>query len=288
MPYSLVFNFVPETLIPPDYATGRHLNALFITAVNAVDPELATHLHEQKTTKAFTSSPLQKLPPSRRDVPPQIPDILKAQYQRPIPAQTPCWWRVSLLDEQVFGRLSQLWLNLNPRQPWHLGAANLHITSILGTPQSTQPWANACSYQELYETASDSNRRLNFQLATPVAFRQQKYDTALPTPESVFRSLHNSWKRYSGIELPGFATDNIFPCYFDIRTDILDFEFRKKGKSSKFIGAVGRIDFRILGDVEPATIKALNTLSQYALYCGIGRKTTMGMGMALARSPRRS
>ena len=48
MPYSLVFNFIPETLIPPDYATGRHLNALFITAVNAVDPELASYLHEQK------------------------------------------------------------------------------------------------------------------------------------------------------------------------------------------------------------------------------------------------
>ena len=213
---------------------------------------------------------------------------MQIQHRRPIPPQTPCWWRISLLDDQLFGRLSQLWLNLNPRQPWHLGAANLHITSILGTPQSTQPWANACSYADLYETASDSNRRLSFQLATPVAFRQQKYDSSLPTPDSVFRSLHNSWKQYSGIELNGFSTDNIFPSYFDINTEILDLDFRKKGKSSKFIGAVGSIDFRILGDVEPDTIKALNTLSQYALYCGIGRKTTMGMGMALARSPRRS
>lgn len=279
MPHSLVFNFIPETPIYPEYATGRHLHALFLTAVNAVDPQLASYLHESKTEKAFTLSPLQVVRHPRRNQPTSVPPILQFQYRHPIPPETPCWWRVSLLDDSLFAKLSHLWLNLNSGQPWHLGSANLHVTIILGTPQSTQPWANAASYKELYKNASDSNRRISFQLATPVAFRQQKYDTALPTPESVFKSLLNSWNKYSDIELPEFSPEPVFPCYFDIQTEIADFDFRKKGRSGKFIGAVGTIDYRILGDVSPATIQTLNTLANYALYAGIGRKTTMGMGM---------
>ena len=48
---------------------------------------------------------------------------------------------------------------------------------------------------------------------------------------------------------------------------------------SKSIGCVGQVTYRILGDVEPLMIKQLNTLANFAMYCGIGRKTTMGMGM---------
>jgi CRISPR-associated endoribonuclease Cas6 len=42
---------------------------------------------------------------------------------------------------------------------------------------------------------------------------------------------------------------------------------------------VGQVNYRILGDVEPLMIKQLNTLANFAMFCGIGRKTTMGMGM---------
>ena len=53
---------------------------------------------------------------------------------------------------------------------------------------------------------------------------------------------------------------------------------------SKFIGVVGEISYRILGDIEPIQIKQINALADFALYAGIGRKTTMGMGM-LRRIP---
>ncbi|MCU0532618.1 MAG: CRISPR system precrRNA processing endoribonuclease RAMP protein Cas6 [Hydrococcus sp. Prado102] len=31
--------------------------------------------------------------------------------------------------------------------------------------------------------------------------------------------------------------------------------------------------------IDPIQIQQLNALADFALYCGIGRKTTMGMGM---------
>jgi CRISPR-associated protein, Cas6 family len=42
---------------------------------------------------------------------------------------------------------------------------------------------------------------------------------------------------------------------------------------------VGEVSYRILGDAEPLVIKQINALADFALYCGVGRKTPMGMGM---------
>ncbi|MBU7587471.1 MAG: CRISPR-associated endoribonuclease Cas6, partial [Nostoc sp. TH1S01] len=180
---------------------------------------------------------------------------------------------VSLLDDTLFSQLTPLWLNLNPKHSWHLGSADLYITSIQGTPQSTQPWANACTYAQLYEQASDKERNLNFIFATPVSFRQGGYDTVLPIKECVFNSLLSRWNKYSGIEINTIPIESIYPSGFNINTEVVS------NYDSKFIGCVGGISYRMLGDVEPLAIKQINALADFALYAGLGRKTTMGMGM---------
>ena len=272
MPYSLVLNLLPASPIPPQFLAGRHLHALFLTLVSSVDEELGSYLHDQKTEKAFTLSPLQV---------PQMGNsrirggnhTLQWEHKQVIPAGTPTWWRISLLDDTLFSNLTQLWLNLNPAHPWHLGPADLKITTILGTPQSTQPWANFCSYEQLYEQASDSDRQISFALCTPTTFRQREYDSALPTRDSVFNSLLKRWKTYSNIEIGETINEAIFPSFFDIRTEII------AEQRSKFIGCIGNITYRILTDVDPIIIKQINALADFAIYSGIGRKTPMGMGM---------
>ena len=267
MPHSLVLNLLPISPIPSGYVTGKHLPALFLTLVSSVDQALGDRLHEQKTEKAFTLSPLQVSDRSRRDY------TLQWEYKQPVPAGTPCWWRISLLDEALFSHLTPLWLNLNPAHPWRIGPADLQITSILGTAQSTQSWANFSPYTQLYEQASDSTRQLAFSLCTPATFRQGKYDSALPTRECVFQSLLNRWNRYSGMAFPENLIEWLFPCFFDLRTELVN------DPNSKWAGCVGTIGYRILGDADPIAIKQLNTLADFALYAGIGRKTPMGMGM---------
>lgn len=267
MPHSLILNLVPTSPIPSGYLTGKHLHALFLTLVSSVDKPLGDRLHEQKTDKAFTLSPLQIAKQSGRD------HSLQWEHTRPIPAGTLCWWRISLLDDSLFGNLTGLWLNLNPNHPWHLGPADLQITSVLGTPQSTQPWANFSTYAQLYEQASDCDRQIDLTFYTPTAFRQSQFDCALPTREHVFNSLRRRWNQYSGMEFPESLLEPIFPSFFDIRTQLV------ADSRSKFIGCVGAINFRILGEVDPLTIKQINTLADFALYSGIGRKTPMGMGM---------
>lgn len=267
MPHSLILNLVPTSPIPPGYLSGKHLHALFLTLVSSVDKPLGDRLHEQKTDKAFTLSPLQITKESGRD------HLLQWEHSRPIPAGTPCWWRISLLDDTLFGNLTRLWLNLNPNHPWHLGPADLQIISVLGTPQSTQPWANFSTYAQLYEQASDHDRQIDLAFSTPTAFRQGQYDCALPTREHIFNSLLRRWNQYSGTEFPETLLEPIFPSFFDIRTELVT------DSRSKFIGCVGAMNFRILGEVDSLAIKQINTLADFALYSGIGRKTPMGMGM---------
>ncbi len=271
MPHSLVLNLVPQSPIPAQFLTGRHLHALFFNLVSSVDRKLGDYLHQSTADKAFTVSPLQ---PQRRQIQPGIKEnTLQWEHQKAIPTGTPCWWRISLLDDTLFSQLTQLWLNINPEHPWHLGPADLYITRILGTPQANQPWANANSYAEIYQEASETNRVISLNFATPTAFRQGQFDTALPTRECVFNSLLHRWNKYSSIEIDNIAIESIFPSFVDIRTEVL------ADSRSKFIGIVGEVVYRLLGDVEPLAIKQINALADFALYSGVGRKTPMGMGM---------
>jgi CRISPR-associated endoribonuclease Cas6 len=271
MPHSLVLNLLPQSPIPPQFLTGRHLHALFLTLVSSVDKKLGDRLHDSTADKAFTLSPLQINSPLLKGG--KGGSKLQWEHQQFIPAGTPCWWRISLLDDTLFSKLTQLWLNLNPHHPWHLGPADLYITSIQGTPQSIQPWANASTYAQLYEEASESDRTIHLSFCTPTAFRQGQYDTILPTRESVFNSLLSRWNKYSGIEFSHIAVESIFPSFINIHTEIL------ADSRSKFIGILGEVSYRLLGEIEQIQIKEINALADFALYAGIGRKTTMGMGM---------
>lgn len=273
MPHSLVLNLLPASPIPPQFLNGRHLHALFLTLVSSVDKELGTFLHDQKTEKAFTLSPLQVTQMAHSRNIRGGNHALQWEHKQAIPACTPTWWRISLLDDTLFGNLTQLWSNLNPAYPWHLGPADLKITTILGTPQSNQPWANFCTYEQLYQQASDNVRQISLAFCTPTAFRQREHDSALPTRDSVFNSLIKRWNNYSNIEISETIVEAIFPSYFDIRTEIV------AEPRSKFIGCVGNITYKILADVEAIIIKQLNALADFAMYSGVGRKTPMGMGM---------
>ncbi|MGL5062765.1 MAG: CRISPR-associated endoribonuclease Cas6 [Microcoleus sp.] len=268
MPHSLVLNILPLAQIPTGYLTGRHLHALFLTLVSSVDKQLGDYLHDSTVDKAFTLSPLQT-----KKCPFKKHHSLQWEHTEPIAQYTPCWWRITLLDDSLFGKLTNLWLNLNPSKPWHLGPADLSIANILGTPQPEQPWADACTYSQLFDRASETNRLIAFSFATPTTFRQGKFDSVIPTRDCVFNSLLSRWNKYSSIALPDLSLDPLFSTFVNIKTEKLT------NYENDFVGIVGEVSYRILGDVEPLLIKQINALADFALYCGVGRKTPMGMGM---------
>jgi CRISPR-associated endoribonuclease Cas6 len=286
MPHSVVLNLLSASPIPSQFLTGRHLHALFLKLVSAVDTDLSAYLHDQANEKAFTLSPLQigrkevyqsSTPKEQKKVLPAatrtISQPIQWEYKQSIRENTPIWWRISLLDDSLFDRLTQLWLQLNFDRPWHLGPADLYITNIVNTPQSNQPWVSFCTYAELFDRASEIEQQISLTFCTPTNFRQGQYDTAMPTRESIFGSLANRWNKYSPIPIEQPFIEAIFPSFFNIRTEV------SVDSRSKFIGCVGEVSYRIMGDVNPVAIKQINALADFALYSGVGRKTPMGMGM---------
>ncbi|BAQ61530.1 CRISPR repeat RNA endoribonuclease Cas6 [Geminocystis sp. NIES-3708] len=267
MPHSLVINFTPISDIPLGYTSGKHLHGLFFTLVNAVNPELAEYFHQSVANKSFTVSSLQVINSNKNQ-----DKFLQWQQQKTVKKGSNCWWKITLLDDTLFSQLTKLWLNLRPEKPYHLGSGDLFITSVLASSDS-HPWANAMSYQELFDRASETQRNINLKIYTPTAFRQGKYDVSLPTAELVFNSLLRKWQKYSNIPFDNINFEELYPAYFDIKTEIII------DNKSKFIGCIGTINYKILGEIEAIKIKQINTLADYSFYSGLGRKTTMGFGV---------
>lgn len=266
MPHSLVINFTSISDIPIGYTSGKHLHALFLTLVNSVDQQLAEYFHKSEQNKSFTVSPLQVINSQKSS------NFLQWQQEKNIKKGSNCWWRITLLDDTLFSQLTKLWINLNPQKPYHLGSGELLITSVLASPNS-HPWAGAYNYQQIYEEASNVERNFNFKIVTPTAFRQGKYDISLPTANLIFSSLLKRWQKYSNIPLNLSSFDYLFPAYFNIKTEIVI------DSKTKFIGCIGNINYKLLGDIDLQIIKNINVLADYSFYCGLGRKTTMGFGI---------
>ena len=266
MPYSLVINFINTTDIPRSYTSGKHLHALFLNLVNSIDPNLSQYLHRSQSNKDFTISPLQITRNGNQNL------LTWEKQKKDIKKGSNCWWRITLLDDNLFGKLTPIWLNLNPQKPFHLGSGEIQITSILSSNKS-HAWANTSTYQDIYNNADHSDRNFQFKIYTPTAFRMGKNDLFLPTSQIVFNSLLKKWNKYSNLPFDNLNFENIYPALFELKTEII---FQQ---NNKFIGCVGDINYKILGDIEPYFIKQINVLADYAFYCGIGRKTTMGNGI---------
>jgi CRISPR-associated endoribonuclease Cas6 len=98
----------------------------------------------------------------------------------------------------------------------------------------------------------------------------------LPWPRLVFQSLANKWNAFAPMQLWINWADfdrQVTVARFDLKTKLLDFGgFRQ-------VGFVGECWFLIDPEARVPLRHALYTLAQFAFYAGVGRKTTMGMGM---------
>lgn len=284
MPQSFVINLVPEISIPQKYLTGQYFYDLFLRLVSSVDAELGQILQADSQNKSFTLGPLQisntiqsqkgirnlRFLPSRKPI---GNGPLQYQYQNDVPAGTHCWWRIVLLDDELFGHLSREWERNAPHLNIYLGPSKLQITNLLRNPQTNPNWVSRCNYQKIYEEASNQNREIHLQFLTPAIFRQGGFESTMPTSDAIFQSLRRQWNRYSGLAFAPSMVTPIIPGQFELKTVTL------QDQHTKMMGCLGNVSFNILGEVDPLTIKRINTLADFTLYCGVGRKTNLGMGI---------
>jgi CRISPR-associated endoribonuclease Cas6 len=172
-----------------------------------------------------------------------------------------------------------------------IGDASFEISRLLSTPEpdsTTQSWVAYSSFAEL-RTSSPAQKHYRFEFATPTAFSkgQQSWGKMLklfPEPTYVFESLARQWELFappplrittnglSARDIAMWCEEQIIVTRYSLETNYLP--------SSKFgqSGFQGHVTYEVKGNPTAPEASWLSPLARFALFSGVGYKTTMGMG----------
>lgn len=268
--YSLVLKLVPQTEVKIQATMGHQVHAAFLGAVKETDPALAEVLHYPGLPlRPFTVSPLRGAGRARKG------EVL-------LTPERDYFLRFTILYIPIFRRFMERFLNHRSRPVIRLGGAKLLIKEILVTPGS-HPWACYTSWPELAAKARPLEEIvLEFASPTAFSFGQRPWGkkvVPLPLPELVFGSLMRTWGLLAPPELQMdeeslkayIGEEVVIKRIVGLRTAMLRFP------EALQVGFMGRITYGLMADDEDSRAQ-LNALADFALYAGVGMKTTMGMG----------
>jgi CRISPR-associated endoribonuclease Cas6 len=279
MPYAIVIHAFPRTDLPIAHAQGKILHGLFYELLQKASEAKGDEVHSVAGLKPFSTALL--LSERQR----------RAEYIR---AGEELKIRFTFLDDSLYPLLARYFLS-TPDLNFDLVRTELTVARILATPQSGEEWAGCASFAELWEQASDEERTFTFQFATPTFFKRgggpayPDLIVPLPLPDLLFGSLLRNWNQFaptSFVEATLFK--EVCEHHLEIMHHRISSQFarlvfqREDGqyRTTTIPGFVGTCAFRLVALHDPALVKTLNALADFAFYAGIGARTTMGFGVA--------
>ena len=270
MPISTLISLIPETDVTLRPTMGHHAHAAFLSIMRESDRILSEKLHAQSAQKPFTVSPL--IAKGRRQG-----DYLHIQ------AGTECKLRFTFLDDELFQHFGKAFLTLT-MPPIRLGKAVFQVRQMVSHATEERSWSRNTTYAELVQSAK-TDTRMSFRFYSPTAFRRltpRGQKTRSDTPVDLVRcyqSWVNKWNAFAPIKLDkseilAFVTDYAQLTSITTRSRALNF-----GKHTE-IGWVGTCScvFSPEDSLDDSLLHTANCLANFAVYCGTGYKTTMGMG----------
>lgn len=263
---------------------GRAVQQLVLDLVRRVDPSLSEALHALSQTKPYAASGL-LLPESARPVLGKLAVGDRA------------WVRVVGLSSEVVAALDRS-LERAPAEV-EIDRVRWQVESV-GRDSAEHPWAGRAALTDLiqHHRAADPPGKLTLEFATPTGFHSGGLNVPLPQPALVWGSLLRQWNDLCPLPLPDdltpFIAWQVMLNRYRAETQILRFK-----QGSQQIGFTGQATFAIarrneqLERSDPALAerlsaqgdelaRALGLLAEFAFYCGVGIKTTTGMGMVRA------
>ena len=269
-------------------SSGSQAHAAFLDIVHQNDPVLAEQLHQPNKRRPFTVGLLQgfnHLPAAKLEE-----AITKNQKVQVFPGQV-YWLRITMLDSKLFGTFIQHLITKPATLSIRLGEAQFEVSRLIGSPEpgsAANPWTAYSSFAEL-STYTEAQRYYEFEFATPTAFSmgQQSWGKLmklLPEPAYVFESLAKQWETFAPEHLRLAANDlttrrlaswceeSLIVARYALETRYLP--------SSKFAqaGFQGKIMYEMKGMRSSPEAAWLTPLAHFALFSGVGYKTSMGMG----------
>lgn len=281
MPYSFIIYCHPETHISKKAFTGKGLHDGFVSFLAQCDSQMVQRISGSKISP-FTLSPLfgkvdkVAMPKGR----PWTGKLIREKdlgHEGFIKPGTPCRLRVSLLEDSLGKRVEGILRESRRRLSLIIGNTSLRITDTLLSPESTDPWVGCKCYRELYDDASSSERNVTLQFVTATALNRGSGSVPLPDPQLVFRGYLDQWRWFSIVPFsPDFCEvigQSILLKDFNISHTSHEMDYGKQH------GFTGWCRFLLAGRHHERHIREFNALTDYAVYCGTGRNTYLGMGM---------
>jgi CRISPR-associated endoribonuclease Cas6 len=258
-------------------ANGRFAQAWLLSEINRHAPELSAEFHMGSGLRPYTVSGL--MDSSFR--------ILHVGEE--ISAQTSLYLRITSMS----AGLSELMIErILPGLPAEitLNQRNLRILEWTISP-SKSPWAGYSDYQSLRADSQDmKSSEIRMEFASPTAFSYQGEDISLPVPSSLLRSWWQNWNTFCPDLL---KIDPAWPLFAEacvLVKSINNLHTRRwkcaESNQSIATGFVGQVSLAMLPKrrmrewilMWPTSRQVMHTLSAFAMYCGTGHHTTIGMG----------
>jgi CRISPR-associated endoribonuclease Cas6 len=236
---------------------GRAAQAWLLESVRRADPTLADSLHTGQGRRPYTVS-------------------------APRGSDGDRWLRITSVDADLSAVLTDAVLP-ELRGPLRLAGSELTVT---GFEIEKHPWAGQSAFETLARCAFDAAEppsHLNLEFATPTAFHRDGLTIPLPLPALVYGGLIHTWNLFSPLPLPvpllDFVERSVGIARHRLATRMVQF-----GNSERHIGFTGAASFVLLGRTNlPMSeyrqrAQALDLLTRFAFYTGVGVRTAVGMG----------
>lgn len=251
MPQSLILEFQPLKKLAIKRISPESLHGLLFHLIGTVQPELAETLHHNRLHPFSLSPPF----PSGK----QAPGLYR--------------FRCAVLEPGIPEALNQYFLEHLNHLELQLGSHSIRVTRLLSSPTEAEIWSQQRSYADLLSQASKTQTRFSFKFCSPTAFKTGNTLLPLPLPERVFGSYLQRWNQFSPMPFELEPLQNLFRHQLALAQHRIE-----SSRWHHFLGFTGRASFVLTGTAATEQIQALNTLADFAYYCGTGYKTGMGCG----------
>lgn len=243
---------------------GRANYAALLSHVQRTEPVLAQQIHDGEGFKPLTCSHLLNANTDRAGT------HVKKNERYAV--------RITGLTAPVCETLQTLF-STDPPSTWSLLDHAFTLEPAVCAAEA-DPWTGQTTYEALaaqqLTQPEQPTRRVSFLFGSPTSFKSKGMHLPVPLPSLFFGSLVERWNHFSPVtlspEMRRFGEERVALSNYRLQTRPVQ---QKSG--APLIGAVGRTTFTALGG-DRYWLSVMQMLADFALYSGVGVKTTTGMG----------
>ncbi len=297
----------PGTLMP---FSGELVHGAWLNWLKEVAPDVATWLHDDNKRRAFTCSSLQFPIAGER--------MLEAERKNihlPLNPDKTYTVRITLLLGELFPLFYNALMEFNmsqlaaKQQPFmRIGKQLFSLDEVVISNDDHSGWTGFTSFTTLVEKVRvlklGAVEPLTLEFATLTSFNRSSarnkafgvYHARLPLPQYIFPGLARRWGELAPPELAQVVQEDAIEQYiqddgiivadYDLKTHHIRFTTHEQ---PGFVGTC-RYSLRKVPNeaMRPGTALTVRQqillLAQLAFYCGVGHKTSMGLGQVRPRS----